>query len=518
MALPTTAAEVANLQNSTFALNNNDIKYDNYLTQMCMRLIKLREDLRAQENDFFTAIGYPNGKEGIKQFQAELDALNNDPVFRSMTNFSDSEFNNIVALASRGIDYSKPIHLYFDDPSNVVEFVSAASLAKEAGASAAEQFIRGVNKVKNIKANSSKVQSGKFHYFKSGSGGLSGRIATINIHPRGKKKHLTIKMENNQILPARIIDKMENEFGLFLKDKIDGRQALISYFSSAISNSKLRQYIIEEIRNKKGYNFSEASPSQIKGFLGEVRTVATIKYLFGSESAVPTGAITRIGDSQNNAGGQVPIDVIFNGFGIQVKNYSISKKGEITYPKSTVHIGTFITNHLRPEVAIQEILLNFFGSYSFNRPISDKDAESFATLDQYKTIYKRFEDSVESEGRLQMLFDKYVDNMLSISHAFQTEDELFAERKLYFNTFFMYGGFFIPASEIVQAIIDEIATQRSKKTLIKTSYSIDKPTAENTWTPQKPFGNREEHLKYNIHTTITINVDSILERAHLKIK
>ena len=84
---------------------------------------------------------------------------------------------------------------------------------------------------------------------------------------------------------------MEKEFGLFLNDKIDGREALISYFSSRISNPELLQYIISEIRNKEGYKFYETSTSVIKGFLGEVRTVAALKYLFGSESAAPTGTI-----------------------------------------------------------------------------------------------------------------------------------------------------------------------------------------------------------------------------------
>ena len=43
MALPMTAAEVANLQNSVFALNNDSKKYDNYLTQMKARLENLRD-------------------------------------------------------------------------------------------------------------------------------------------------------------------------------------------------------------------------------------------------------------------------------------------------------------------------------------------------------------------------------------------------------------------------------------------------------------------------------------------
>ena len=520
MALPMTAAEVANLQNSVFALNNDSKKYDNYLTQMKARLENLRDQLRAQESELFTAIGYPIGGEGIKKFQAKLDQLNNDKTFKSMANISDSEFENIVALAAKGIDYSKPIQLHFEDQANVQDFVSAASISKEAGASAAEQLIRGLNKVKNVKANNSKIQSGKFHYFKSGNSGLSGRIATVTVHPYAKKRHLTIEMENGQILPARILNKMEKEFGLFLNDKIDGREALISYFSSRISNPELLQYIISEIRNKEGYKFYETSTSVIKGFLGEVRTVAALKYLFGSESAAPTGTIQRINES-GKSGGEIPIDIIFNDFGIQVKNYQINN-GEVKYPQNQVQIGTFITNHLRPEHDIQELLLNFFGSYSFNKPIDESIAADPVALKQYETIYGRFKQITKSDGRLQLLFDKYIDNMLSISHEFQANSDLFADRKLYFNTFFMFGTTFVPASDMVQAIIEEISVARGERTLITTSYEIDEPTAQNVWAPPPPesnmIGNREEHLKYNIRTGIKINVKSILERAWQRVK
>lgn len=520
MALPTTAAEVANLQNSTFALNNNDIRYDNYLNQMKNRLENLRDTLRTQESDLFTAIGYPIGREGILKFQSKLNELNEDFAFRSMANLSDTEFEDIVAMASRGIDYSKPIKMHFENQKDASNFIAATSILQDTEMTAAEQLIRGLNKIKNIKVNSSKVQRGKFHYFKSGQGGLSKRVATIDIHPHGKKKHLTITMNENQILPAKILNKMEKEFGLFLNDKIDGREALISYFSSRISNRQLLQYIIEEIRNREGYKFYETSISVIKGFLGEVRTVAALKYLFGSEAAAPTGTIQRI-NAQGKQGGEIPIDIIFKDFGIQVKNYQVNQ-GNVSYPKNKVQIGTFITNHLRPEQGIQELLLNFFGSYSFNKPISEELAADQYTLEQYKTIYGRFEQITKSEGRLQLLFDKYVDNILNISHEFQANSDLFADRKLYFNTFFMFGTQLVPASDMVQAIIEELSVTRKDRTLIKTSYEIDTPTAKNVWAPPPPesnmIGNREEHLKYGIKTGVTIDIQSILNRAYQRIK
>jgi hypothetical protein len=62
---------------------------------------------------FYKAFNLPEGSEGLRVLQQRFDELNLDFGFRSMTNLSDSYFDDLVASAMNKIDLTKPVSVFF---------------------------------------------------------------------------------------------------------------------------------------------------------------------------------------------------------------------------------------------------------------------------------------------------------------------------------------------------------------------------------------------------------------------
>jgi hypothetical protein len=66
----------------------------------------------------------------------------------------------------------------------------------------------------------------------------------------------------------------------------------------------------------------------------------------------------------------------------------------------------FIVERARPEPGIAQLLLEFFGSWQFNQPISSSSKE-------YEYVYGRF-----STADFSQFFSGHVDNILRLSDEF----------------------------------------------------------------------------------------------------
>jgi hypothetical protein len=114
-------------------------------------------------------------------------------------------------------------------------------------------------------------------------------------------------------------------------------------------------------------------------------------------------------------------------------------------------MGNFITDRARVQGSIKQVLYALYGSYHYNQMIDGASGE-----------YSSIRSSLEGKARESTeVFEGYIDNILKISDFFNSEDANFADKKLYFNTFFMIRDKLIPSSVILGNIIAQLQSKSS---------------------------------------------------------
>ena len=92
--IPSTATEVAELQNKTFSLRRKGEFGQDFFHDTVLRMMSLREAIKAEEERFYSQFNLPKGPFGLEVLQQRLNELNSDIGFRSMSNLSDSSFED----------------------------------------------------------------------------------------------------------------------------------------------------------------------------------------------------------------------------------------------------------------------------------------------------------------------------------------------------------------------------------------------------------------------------------------
>ena len=500
-AIPQTAAEVASLQTAAKSLSRNrEMNYD-FFQDTILRLISLRDQIKNSENIFYKVFNIPSGAEGLRILQQRFNELNLDFGFRSMSNLSDSYFDELVVSALNNIDLTAPVNAFFENETVYQELVDSP-FGQEQINIAVNTFIDGLNNV-NLGGARIYKSAGSSN---AGMRGLSKYIGEIKFYPKEtKEKRLQITFIKT--LPSSWQNRLKNQFGLILDNKNLQREKILeNWLMKNINNPKLKYYVLNQFQNKRAaYDLNNSSAS-IKGFLGEVRTAAFLDYLCNRKnSAIPTGNIHEIINGQ--LGGEIAIDILLKGFGFQVKNYRVSNSGNATFMhRDSMGMGNFIVERMRPENGISQILQSFFGSWAFNQPVEN-------ATDRYQQIYSRFGDNGISE-----IFEGYIDNILKVSDEFQADMKFFSEKALYFNTFFIIGDKIVPSSAILTGIINSLSSATIDKS-ITSSFSISAPSGETEkWNydnvlPSSSTLNLANATK--VSWIITINLNSILNQAYM---
>lgn len=495
--MPNTAGQVAELQTSFFDLGRD--KNIAYYYDTAIRLETLQEKVEQAEKNFFRRLGVSD----IGELQKRLDVLNKDPGFKSMLNLDGTEFDNIVNAAFNKIDPTQPMEFIIENNKALQE-----ELEKFGEEITVQEFIKVLNEIPNIEvANHTKIRN----YKKNSKQGLGSYLGEISIVKNSSplKVKITTKKEDEifKVLPRKWQSRLEEFYDLKLAN-YDIFILIKNKVLGMIKDSELRGYVeyqLTENKNKYDLNDSKAS---IKGFLGEVHAAATIDYLFNNKGlAIPTGKI------KNLQGREIPIDIIFEEYGFQVKNYRLIEGSfkNIRREGDAMGAANFITERLRPSASIADIMIDFFGSYQFNQPIENAS-------DRYKQIYARF-----SQNELtSKIFNGYLDNILKISDDFSSINNLgiFKTPNLYFNTFFIIGDKIVPSSKILQAIKEVLVDFGNKKNSISSRFWISAPDGGITWKTNATFtGTPSTELanQVKINWLIELKVSDILNKAISKI-
>lgn len=491
--MPNTARQVAELQTSFFDLGRD--KNITYYYDTAIRLQNLQSQVKQAEDNFFRKLGIS----GIEELQQRLDILNQDYGFKSMVNLDGTEFDDIVKKAFNRIDPTEPIIFTIENNQNLQD-----ELAKFGTEVTIQEFIETLNKVPNIQASSrTKIRNYKGNN-KMGLGSYIGGISIIKDTSPLKVKITAKEVEGVfKTLPRHWQNRLEEHYDLrlvgfdiftFLKNKV----------LNSILDRKLKEYVEYQFnQNKDKYDLNDSKAS-IKGFLGEVHAAATIDFLFGEKgAAIPTGKI------KNLEGREIPIDIILEEYGFQIKNYKLIEGSfkNIRREGDAMGAANFIHERLRPTASIADIMTDFFGSYQFNQPIDN-------ATERYQQIYSRF----SQNEKITQIFNGYLDNILKISDDFSSKNNLglFQTPKLYFNTFFIIGDKIVPSSKMLQAIKEVLVDFNNEENSIFSQFWISSPSGGNTWKSNARFTGvpvTELANQIKINWLIELKVSKILAKA-----
>lgn len=524
--LPNYATDVENLIN---AVNNNFIPKDGsdveFIDQRKQALIDLRDLLVASELSFFSQLNITkkSPKECLEQLQKRIieieeknkefsiDALEqkflNDPTIIAML---DKITTNAVNAALSSIDWTfedlvgRPENEFID---YIIDNFSNRIMKRSLETGRMNNYFANIDKqgLKRIlKITRSTTKDNYFH---------------IEIKA---DESVSIELRNKllEVIRDETHTKQANTSTEFKQKVI---KSLLAYITST-SNNELARYLYHELDvNFDRYDLTR-NLSSLKGFLQESWTNALLSYLFGQPGeSIPTGNLQNLLDNK----AEIPVDAVLRTFNFQIKSWNLIN-GKYEINESNKEIGTFIKQ--RAQITSTDLLMLFFSSYQFNQPFSDaipENPNSMTHKEYSENIYSRFNPTAM---KLEPVFQSYVDKIVRIDNVFRgyADDNqgggfLFGKEQLYFNTFFIINDKIIPASAMIQAIIDTLNQKTDSDVLKFQINSISETRNVNTFEDiiianQRKKRYSEDYEKVanlvKISYTITFDFNEILNNAY----
>lgn len=271
-----------------------------------------------------------------------------------------------------------------------------------------------------------------------------------------------------------------------------------------------RHYVKNVLRQYLGAFDFQKNPNAVKGALGEIYWTAFWQYVSnGKVMVTPVGKQTMT--NTDFSGQQLPMDIIIDGLGLQVKNYTINDQGEAIFGKNDkeMTLEGYVKNRLQIPV---EPFQNFFFSYGYNQVIPN-------ATHNYDAIFNRFEAILNKlqNGLLQQYSEARMDKILRMDMSFTSNvDHLFNRSMgdLKYNVIYLINNKMVFASDIVRAIITQL--QGDVKITFKSfDFQYHQPDVGATW------GENKEATKSpaaalagnTISYSIALNVNELLRRA-----
>lgn len=513
---PYRAAQVAAIQDAVFAYGKDITDTDLYQGTLD-HLEKMAELLEGQEAAFFAKFG---NIKSVQDLQAKIDAANQDPGFLAMTSgmvssIGEEEISN-KDLVSAGISWGEMgdvFEMSFRNNDQLEEAMEKMGFEKIATNTVIEAF-QEVAPEGATRINRSLGQKSR---------GFSRRFGSFEIvrGPDGKaraKVKLEARLSNNWK------KRLEHDYNVIFEKLPTQQELLRDWLSKNIKNQRLKDCVLYQFDNNLDKYAISRSRAGVQGFLGEIKANAFFHYLTGNPNvAIPTGL------TQNERTKEIPIDAVVEGFGFQIKNYTI-ENDEVTFSYKQ-GADSFVRSRMAADGYLADILVAFFGSYTYNKPVTGAD-------DYDSQIYERFRKALNGENdRITDILDLYLDDIIKVSSIFSTpESDLFKNRKRWYNTFFLIGSVLVPASKIVWAIREELEMERGFRKSIYSVYEFTdtdstKVDIENNdlseqgelilpvWPgvgPSIPENMDKTANRVKIKADITLNIPAILSKAVTK--
>lgn len=456
--LPEFSSEVARLISHSNSMVDAP-KQSNYsaLTIITKRLRALYGITRAREEQFLSCFRGATPQEKLQDFQTTLNTyvrqvnflINDDVDFKE----TQQDIRKIL---------KQPIEMVIHNSAFATELVERLEIGERSA-----DLVMDI--LQNIRMNDKNIQTRFIRKRNGKSVGLKKSIEQL----------AEITYENNQIkvsfrngFPSKFEKTLRDEYNVIQTGTINNKAKMSDYLkkkiSSTVTDPVLQNNLLIELRNfdnkllsaQQAYDVN-SSTAAIAGFLGEIAYTAILNTIF-KNTGIPTGTMRKVVYRNGNmvTNGEIPIDLVVNGVGFQIKNYSILEN-TVTFGHRTiddkVRLVHFIQDRARVGGALESILLTLFGSLQYNQKVTE--------------LYTQREPLVAAAQSALKVFEGYTDNILKVSDEFQSNIEQFASKNLYFNSFFIVGKKIVPASSIIQTIINQLNAQQSS--VITSSFEIN---------------------------------------------
>lgn len=269
-----------------------------------------------------------------------------------------------------------------------------------------------------VKANDKKIDKKKKNYI-------------IEVNSEG----LTYNEKKRMLSVINDVADNESEINLKLTLSPEAKRIIANAILSS-KNISYNQAVKEELEQNfvQGNNYAfNKSYQSIKGFLGEVYWNAFWRNLTGkSGNKLKT---LPVGDIKNFDGDSLPIDILVNGYGMQIKSYKTwsgkFSDAMVNLGKSDLTLGGFFDRAKIPN-DIQQPFANFYFSRAYNKPIEQADED-------YRTIFSHFDEILSNESTnkgLAKIAQPYIPNLLKIDEQYDVFKENIGDQ--FYDSLFEY--------------------------------------------------------------------------------
>lgn len=314
---------------------------------------------------------------------------------------------------------------------------------------------------------------------------------------------------------GKIVNQKAQKVGSKSFTKKAFRETINRISLECMEKGTAKDLIEEAMRDEKSYDLY-ASPSSVIGYLGELRATAMLRHLtpHDKKNIMATGALKRRFHDKtgHGKGTEIPIDLICEEWGFQIKNYSLIN-GKVTFSNSA-YLPYILSSRMDLSGTIYDILINLFGVYQYNQPFTNTRTEPRGLneyIDMYNSIYK---DNDSLFRQLKPIFDSRIPQMLKIKDLFSAKDNganSFLSETVYFNTFFWINKKLVPSSYILNQLIEQF--EKNTEKVVSSIYSISEPDRQNSFQKSPIFADKLDMLymanKLKMHYEITIDLSDI---------
>ena len=417
--------------------------------------------------------------------------------FLGVTHASNTELSDAISTV---------LETFIDDKANEDELFEASLSTLRGGAKTdkkefLDELIQKELRIDNLEGTSSK----RFVTTRSGKKVGLGKIVVSFTPPNKKNKKGAIvktSLDGVHISPAfrtKLEKELTNLYGKYndTGNKIDALSIEPAAYRERINEiieAKLKCSLSSLGLQLHQFDLNRSIASTI-GYLGEIRATAILNEL------TPNGARGAGNLRDEITGHEIPIDVVCEANGFQIKNYTLDNK-TVTFSNELKSMS-WVRGRLQITGQLYDVLEELFGIYQYNQPIraTNKDDWLPERLDEYKEIYNKIGN--RNNGLLYSLQDVYnsrIPFMLKMADTFSVNgDGVFGDRQLYFNTFFWINKYLVPASVMLERLIKQLSNKNLKKKMFSANYSFSEPVQDHMTYAHLGSRHRESGLPYSAY-------------------
>lgn len=376
----------------------------------------------------------------------------------------------------------------------------------------------------------------KYQYFKIFFNGQEIDLSKIKKDKNIIDPNTVITIEFSQDIPAnsaKKIGKIITSFtgqqfkDLDLNEQVKQKvlESIMSYIGTGGPQSCIKEEL-EKYFLKFDILAINRNESVIKGFLGEIYWTAFWHFILG-KNTVPIGNV-KITEGVS-IGESVPVDIILEDIGFQIKNYFILNSDKDTAmikmppgKPSSVQLDTYLSDRIELDAFVDPVE-KFFFSYGYNRTLNTQDA-----IKKFQPVQSRF-NAILNQFKLALY--RYstdrIDKLIGIDRNvdFDIDPDIYGEgffEKTNLNTVYIIGNQLVFASDIVASMIRGLESSSGNSVdIILNVFDVSglhQPDLGGVYPEPLPYDGKKAMKGQKISYQIQINLFNLAQEVISKVR